>query len=172
VYLHGLGYATIRSGVILSVATAAYLLIQPLAGMLADRYDTRITVIAGLLLAAASITATTFASGPILIGLVIAAGIGVGAVWTNGDALVSASAPPDKLGASIGAAQSFKEFGDMVGPLAVGVVTQFYGVRAGFVVCGVGAGLLVFVLTRSASLSHGSRNPGVVEPKKVTESLK
>jgi MFS transporter, ACDE family, multidrug resistance protein len=41
-----------------------------------------------------------------------------------------------QLGASIGAAQSFKEFGDMVGPLLVGAITQWFGVRTGFVSCG------------------------------------
>ena len=83
--------------------------------------------------------------------IVIAAGIGIGTVWTNSDALVSASASPSQLGASIGAAQSFKEFGDMVGPLLVGAMTQFYGVRAGFVSCGAVALVLLGVLVRKGS---------------------
>lgn len=161
VYLNGLGYSAVRSGVVLSVATAAYLLIQPLAGIFADRYDIRLTVIVGLLLAATAITATTFVSGPLLIGVAVAAGIGVGTVWTNGDALISASVVPARLGASIGAAQSFKEFGDMVGPLAVGALTQYYGVRAGFVACGVGAGLLVLVLARSGRFGRATSIPTV-----------
>jgi MFS family permease len=151
VYLHGIGYSTTGSGTVVSIATAAYLLIQPVAGLAADRYDTRMTVLVGLSVAAASIIATTFASGSTLIAIVIAAGVGIGTVWTNSDALVGAMAASNRLGASIGAAQSFKEFGDMVGPLAVGALTQLYGIRIGFVSCGVIAILLLipFALSRA-----------------------
>ena len=153
VYVHGLGYSATRSGTVVSMATAAYLLIQPVAGTLADHYAMRTTVLVGLLVAAVSIMAITFASGWILIVIVIAAGMGIGTVWTNSDALVGASASPSQLGASIGAAQSFKEFGDMVGPLLVGGLTQFFGVRVGFVSCGAVAVVLLVVLARSPAFS-------------------
>ena len=149
VYVHGLGYSATRSGTVVSIATAAYLLIQPVAGALADRYAMRTTVLLGLLVAALCIMAITFASGWVLIGMVIAAGMGIGTVWTNSDALVGASASPSELGASIGAAQSFKEFGDMVGPVLVGGLTQFFGVRVGFVTCGAVALVLLVILARS-----------------------
>jgi MFS family permease len=152
VYLHGLGYSAAESGVVVSIATAAYLLIQPIAGTLADRYDTRVTVLIGLAVAALAISLTTFASGWILVAIVIAAGVGVGTVWTNSDALVGASASANRLGASIGAAQSFKEFGDMVGPLLVGFLTQMFGIRTGFVTCGAVAFVLVIPLARSQAL--------------------
>ncbi len=157
VYLHGLGYSASKSGAVLSTATAAYLLIQPVAGALADRVDTRMTVIVGLLVAALSIIAATFASGWLLIAIVICAGIGIGTVWTNSDALVSASATAAKLGASIGAAQSFKEFGDMIGPLFVGALTQFFGVRVGFVTCGVAALMFVVFLSRAKEFRAASQ---------------
>jgi MFS family permease len=149
VYVHGLGYSATRSGTVVSIATAAYLLIQPVAGALADRYDMRTTVLLGLLVAALCIMAITFASGWVLIGMVIAAGMGIGTVWTNSDALVGASASTSELGTSIGAAQSFKEFGDMVGPVLVGGLTQFFGVRVGFVTCGAVAVVLLVILARS-----------------------
>lgn len=157
VYLHGLGYSIAESGTVLSIATAAYLLVQPLAGVAADRYDVRTTVLAGLLLAAASIIAATFATGWILVAIVVFAGIGIGTVWTNSDALVGASATAAKLGASIGAAQSFKEFGDMIGPLLVGALTQFFGVRVGFVTCGILACTLLLPLSRTERLTAGGR---------------
>jgi len=40
----------------------------------------------------------------------------------------------------------------MVGPLAVGALTQLYGIRTGFVSCGVVAILLLIPLTRSQAL--------------------
>ena len=152
VYVHGLGYSSFQSGVLVSFATAAYLIIQPIAGHAADRLDIRKTVFFGLLVAALAVTAITFTSGPLLIAIVIAAGLGVGTVWTNSDTLVSRIAEPNQLGASIGAAQSFKEFGDMVGPLLIGLLTQFFGVRVGFVSCGVLALILLMVLTKSGTL--------------------
>jgi MFS transporter, ACDE family, multidrug resistance protein len=160
VYLHGLGYSVLESGIVLSIATAAYLLIQPIAGVLADRIDIRMTVIVGLGLAALMIIGMTFTSGAVLMVVVILAGIGIGTVWTNSDALVGALAEMTKLGSSVGAAQSFKEFGDMVGPLVVGALTQFYGVRVGFVACGSIGLLLVATLTRSRALRQTSRRSG------------
>lgn len=151
VYLHSIGYTPLQSGWVVSVATASYLLVQPLAGYLADKIEIRITVLGGLLLAALAVIVTTFATGAVLIAVVITAGIGIGTVWTNSDALVSNLAEKNQLGASIGAAQSFKEFGDMVGPLLIGLLTQLYGVHTGFVACGSRALLFLLLLARSRS---------------------
>ena len=148
VYLHGIGYTSLQSGWVVSVATLSYLLVQPFAGHLADRIDIRLTVAVGLTLAALAIIAVTFTTGIALVAVAIAAGFGVGTVWTNSDALVGALVDPRKLGASMGAAQSFKEFGDMVGPLLVGALTQAFGVRIGFVTCGTLALILLVLLAR------------------------
>ncbi len=153
VYLHGLGYSASGSGLVVSAATMSYLLVQPLAGHLADRMNVRITVLLGLGLASVAILAITFTSGIQLWAVSILAGIGIGTVWTNSDVLVGQIADPRQLGASMGVAQSFKEFGDMVGPLLVGVLTQFFGIRAGFVTCGAVALVLLAVLARFHSLS-------------------
>ena len=158
VYLHTLGYTPLNSGFVVGMATGAYLLIQPLAGHLADRIEIRRTVLAGLLLAALAIGAITFATGGALIALVIAAGIGVGTVWTNCDTLVSTLAKQNQLGASMGAAQSFKEFGDMIGPVLVGLLTQLYGVRTGFITCGALALVALLLLARKGSITGGRRD--------------
>lgn len=149
VYLHSIGYSALQSGALVSVATASYLIVQPFAGRLADRMNIRTTVLAGLLVAALGISAVTFATGLPLALIVVLAGLGVGTVWTNSDALVSSLVDQRRLGASMGAAQSFKEFGDMVGPLLIGLLTQFYGVRVGFVTCGVLALLFLMLLLKS-----------------------
>jgi len=151
-YLHSIGYSTVESGSLLGIATASYLFVQPIVGYLADRLEIRMTVIVGLLLAAFATIMTTFTSGVALVAVVIVAGIGVGAVWTNCDTLVSVLASQQRLGASMGAAQSFKELGDMVGPLIVGALTQFFGVRFGFVSCGILALVLLVLLVKSRAL--------------------
>ncbi len=152
VYLHSIGYSPLQSGSAVSASTLSYLLVQPLAGYLADRISTSVTVIVGLTLAALAIILTTFTTGMLLLAVIMAAGLGVGTVWTNCDALVGALAEKNKLGASMGAAQSFKEFGDMVGPLLVGLITQIYGVRIGFVSCGVLAVICLLLVVRSGAL--------------------
>src|SRR6266404_4820216 len=136
VYLHGIGYTALESGTAVSAATLSYLLVQPFAGHLADKVASRMSVMTGLTLAALAIIAVTFTSGILLLIVIVVAGVGIGTVWTNSDALVSELAVPNQLGASMGAAQSFKELGDMIGPVAIGVLTQFCGVRIGFVACG------------------------------------
>ncbi len=125
------------------------MLIQPLAGYLADKVQIRTTVLIGLLIAALAIGAVTFTSGAVPFVNTVLAGVGVGTVWTNTDTLVSSLAEQNKLGAGMGAAQSFKEFGDMVGPLLVGVLTQLFGVRVDFVACSALALLCLAVLARS-----------------------
>jgi MFS family permease len=152
VYLYAIGYTPLQSGTLVSIATVSYLLVQPVAGWLADRVAVRLTVVVGLLVAAAGIIVVTFTSGIPLMVTVVLAGMGIGTVWTNSDTLVSTLAEDDQLGASIGAAQSFKEFGDMIGPLLIGALTQFFGVRIGFVTCGVLALLLLIALVRSRTL--------------------
>jgi MFS transporter, ACDE family, multidrug resistance protein len=46
-YLHSIGYTAVQSGGLLSVATVSYLVVQPLAGHLADRFEIRMTVLVG-----------------------------------------------------------------------------------------------------------------------------
>jgi DHA1 family tetracycline resistance protein-like MFS transporter len=154
VYLHGIGFTPMLSGVIVSAATGSYLVVQPFAGHLGDRLGMRVTVIGGLVLAATCVLLLTFTSSAALLAiLAVVAGLGVGTVWTNTDALVSTLARERKMGASIGAAQSFKELGDMVGPLAIGAITQVAGVRVGFVSCGAAALCVLAIVGRSRALS-------------------
>lgn len=154
VYLYSIGYTPLQSGILVTVATASYLLVQPLAGYLADKVSIRKTVLAGLLMAALAISVVAFTSGILLILVIIIAGVGVGTVWTNADTLISTMVDQRALGASMGAAQSFKEFGDMAGPLLVGLLTQFFGVQVGFVTCGTVALLLLIFLARSAGFEN------------------
>jgi MFS family permease len=130
----------------------SYLLIQPLAGYLADKTDLTMTIRVGLILSAISIIAAPFVKDVLLILDAIIAGIGVGIVWTNTDTLVSKLAEEGKLGATMGAAGSFKELGDMVGPILIGVLSQALGLTWGFVICGI-LGFLSIALLQSKKFS-------------------
>jgi len=160
VQIHALGYGPVQSGVLLTVVAASYLLIQPLVGYLADKVNAAPTIRLGLLAAGISIILVPFVNGAALVIVSIIAGIGVGTVWTNTDTLVSGLAKEGKMGATMGAAGSFKELGDMVGPLLIGVVSQAFGLPVGFVACGVLGLLSLLLIRRTTSTPPPNRATG------------
>lgn len=130
-------YGPALTGALLAASAASYLLVQPVAGLLADALSPARTIVVGLLIAGVSVVAIPWVVGPapLLVASVVA-GLGIGTVWTNTDALVSRLAKEGRLGATLGAAGAFKDLGDALGPLLIGVVAQAYGLAVGFVVCG------------------------------------
>lgn len=146
VLVYALHYGALKTGLLLSLVALSYLLTQPIAGYFADKTNTTTTIRIGLILSAISIIAAPFLKDiPLVIDAIIA-GIGVGIVWTNTDTLISELAQKGRLGATMGAAGSFKEFGDMIGPILIGVLSQFLGLTYGFVICGVFGILSVFLI--------------------------
>jgi MFS transporter, ACDE family, multidrug resistance protein len=129
VYVNSLGYNQLKNGLILAAGTASYLLVQPVAGYLADRFDPTRVVLVGLALSVLSLLIIPFRAGVVLVCAVVTGGIGVGTVWTNTDAVVSNLAEEGRLAATLGAAGSFKELGDMLGPLLIGIVSQLWGLK-------------------------------------------
>lgn len=158
VQVHAGHYSALYTSGLLSAVAASYLLIQPVAGLIADRLNPTITIRAGLLLAGLSIVAIPFVSGLPLFLIALLAGMGVGTVWTNTDTLISTVAKEGKLGATMGAAGSFKELGDMAGPLLIGLLAQALGLPAGFVICGA-LGLLTLPFISAAALARARLTP-------------
>jgi MFS family permease len=158
--------------VLLTAVSASYLLIQPLAGATADRIDPAVTIRLGLLLAGACIILTPFVTGWLLFVVAIAAGIGVGTVWTNTDALVSQQAQAGHLGATMGAAGTFKEIGDMLGPLLIGVVSQAFGLTVGFVASGVLGLLALGLIVRRRQPGEGEARAANREDREEREGGK
>jgi MFS family permease len=141
VYVHALGYDQLSNGLIVASATTSYLLVQPLAGILADRWNASGVMLAGLGLSSLGVLLVPFTTGISLVAACVAGGLGVGIVWTNSDARVSQLAKQGRTASALGLAGSFKELGDMLGPLLIGGLTQAFGLRVAFVACG-GLGLL------------------------------
>lgn len=146
VRIHNLGYDAFHTGLIVSVTTISYLLIQPVAGWLADKYNPIIILRLGMLLSIIAAASVPFLTGTLLIITCIVAGIGIGVVWTNSDAMISSLAKENEMGATMGAAGSFKELGDMIGPLLMGVISQSLSLQWGFVICAI-IGFLVLLIT-------------------------
>ncbi|MEJ7675577.1 MAG: MFS transporter [Chitinophagaceae bacterium] len=59
--------------------------------------------------------------------------------------MVSNLAKQNEMGATMGAAGSFKELGDMIGPLMMGAISQALGLKYGFVICAVLGGIALLV---------------------------
>lgn len=137
VRVHELRYGTAGTTLLLTLTALSYLVVQPIAGRLADAMDVAVTIRVGLALSGLAIVAVPFATGWLLGAVCVLAGLGVGTVWTNTDALVSGLARAGRLGTTMGVAGSFKELGDMLGPALIGALSQALGLRAGFVICGV-----------------------------------
>lgn len=135
--IYALNYSPLATGFLLSLVALSYLLIQPVAGFLADKIHVVTTIRIGLILSAISIMLIPFVNNIPLIFTAIMSGIGIGIVWTNTDTQVSRLAETGKLGATMGAAGSFKEFGDMIGPIFIGILSQIFGITVGFLVCGI-----------------------------------
>jgi len=149
VYVNSLGYDQLKNGFIVAASTASYLLIQPLAGLLADRFGPTQVTYAGLGVSAIAIVLVPFTTGALLLSVAILGGLGVGTVWTNTDTAVSNLAKEGRLAATLGAAGSFKELGDMLGPLTIGFVSQLLGLKVGFVACGaLGLGAIALLAFR------------------------
>lgn len=146
VRIHALGYDAFHTGLIVSVTTISYLLIQPVAGWLADKFTPVITLRTGMLISCLTTAAIPFVSHTLLIVVCILAGIGIGTVWTNSDAQVSRLSKENAMGATMGVAGSFKEFGDMVGPLLMGAISQALGLQWGFVICAM-LGFIALLIT-------------------------
>ncbi len=146
VRIHDLGYNPFNTGLILSVTTISYLLVQPVAGWLADKFNAVLILRSGMLLSCISTALIPFVSGIFLIIVCIMAGIGIGVVWTNSDAMVSNLSDEKQMGATMGVAGSFKELGDMIGPLMMGAISQALGLQWGFVICAV-LGFVALLIT-------------------------
>lgn len=155
VRVHSLGYSPLISGLILSVLTASYLLVQPLAGAIADRSNPGVTIQIGLLLSGISIITAPFVRDIPLFIVSMLAGAGIGTVWTNTDAMISTLADSSSLGATMGAAGTFKELGDMLGPILVGLISQALGLDAGFVICGALGLLMLPMISRNRQRTIG-----------------
>ena len=118
----GIGLGPLATGAIVSVLAATTALVQPRIGKARDdgRIGDRAGMAGGLVVTAAGCAAVLL---PGITGVVAAAllvGLGVGVITPIGFAHLAATAPADRLGQTMGAAEVGREMGDACGPLLVG----------------------------------------------------
>ncbi|MFD4511369.1 MFS transporter [Streptomyces sp. NPDC058457] len=149
------GLGTVATGAAVSVLAACAAVVQPRAGRGLDegRLTTRSGLGAGLLLTAAGLGCAML---PGLTGILTAAaliGAGTGLITPLGFAALAASAPAERLGQTMGAAELGRELGDAGGPLLVAAVATATTLTHGYAALAVliAAGPVVGLVRRRLS---------------------
>ena len=148
VYAGRLGLSGFEQGMVLGATGLATLVVSVPAGALSDRFGARrITLAAGLLMAAATAAQALAGSFPALLAARLAFGAGYGMVWTAGLCWLAgamAGGPP-ALGGSVASAG----IGGVAGPAVSGALAQSLGLAvpllataAGFAVITAGLAVL------------------------------
>lgn len=153
------------TGALVSLLAATTVVVQPWAGRAHDSNRLPTSGPAAALMAAAAGFAVA-AAWPTPAGLAIAAlavGAGVAVATPVGFARLAASAPPGRLGRTMGAGEVGRELGDAGGPMLVGAFSSF-GLGVGLVALAAALaaiGGLTLPATRNARQSD-------LDPRKVT----
>jgi MFS family permease len=137
VYAGRLGLSGFEQGMVLGATGLATLVVSVPAGALSDRFGARrITLAAGLLMAAATAAQALAGSFPALLAARLAFGAGYGMVWTAGLCWLAGAAVggPNALGGSVASAG----VGGVPGPAASGALAQSLGLAVPLLVTAVG----------------------------------
>jgi MFS family permease len=130
------------TGLILGLQAVVYVLAQFYCGKAADKYGSRKPMMIGsVLLTAALLMITLFPSTPVWLAAVVLSGIGVSALWVVSNSYLAYAAPAAIMGTVMGLSGTFKEVGDGGGPILVGFLTDWGGLKTAFLLCIVFTGL-------------------------------
>jgi MFS family permease len=144
VYAHRLGLSGFQQGMVLGATGLAALAVSMPAGTLSDRFGARrITLAAGLLMAAATLAQALAGSFPALLAARLAFGAGYAMLWTAGLCwLAEAAGGPQAMGGSVASAG----VGGVAGPAASGALTQHLGLAVPLLAGAAGFAVLTAVL--------------------------
>jgi MFS family permease len=132
--VHDLGAIALWSGAVITASQLGQAAVAPVWGRLADRVGRKPMLIRAMLGASVTLMLTGFAPNIAALFLLrMATGLLAGTGGAT-NALVATSAPPDRVGHSLGVVQSANYVGGIVGPGIGGVVVATFGIRAGFFV--------------------------------------
>ena len=136
VYAHQLDLSGLQQGLVLGATGLATLAVAMPAGTLSDRFGARrITLAAGLLMAASTFGQALAGSFPALLAARLTFGAGYGVLWTAGLCWLAAAADgPRALGGSVASAG----VGGVAGPAVSGALTQHLGLAVPLLAAGAG----------------------------------
>jgi MFS family permease len=161
VYARRLGLSGFEQGMVLGATGLATLVVSVPAGALSDRFGARrLTLAAGLLMAAATAAQALAGSFPALLAARLAFGAGYGMVWTAGLCWLAGAAVggPNALGGSVASAG----VGGVAGPAASGALAQSLGLAVPLLVTAVGFAVI------TAGLAVLRVPPGPAAPYRAT----
>lgn len=144
------GVSALLSGAMVSLLSACAAFSQPWAGRALDarRVRYRTGAVAGLTSGAIGFLLAGLLGGPAGLTLgAVAIGVGAGVLTPLGFAALAASAPPERLGETMGSAEVGRELGDAGGPILVGAVAAAATLGVG---CVAAAALMAGVAALSA----------------------
>jgi MFS family permease len=158
VYAHRFGLSGFQQGMVLGATGLATLALSVPAGTLSDRFGARrITLAAGLLMAAATLAQALAGSFPALLAARLAFGAGYGVLWTAGLCWLAAGANgPRALGGSVASAG----VGGVAGPAVSGALTEHLGLAVPLLVTGIGFAVI------TAALAALRVPPGPITPRR------
>jgi MFS family permease len=136
-YAHTLHAAKPALGLLSAAYPAGLIPGSLLGGWIASRAGVRRTTLAGLICFGVAVAAFGFATHLVALDALRAAqGLFCGLIWGGGLTWVIAASPPERRGATIGAAIAAATFGTLIGPL-LGTAAVAIGTRPVFCVLGV-----------------------------------
>ncbi len=152
--LESQGINAFQTGIIFAVQVLIIAGTKPFFGKLADRFDKRVQIAAGLIILSCSVAAIPFASSFTLFLLVSATlGLGMSLSTVATSAYVADIAQKEQIGASMGALSSTMDIGHSAGPLVTGIIITAVGYTIGFFV----SFLLAIAVTAAFALSVRDR---------------
>jgi MFS transporter, ACDE family, multidrug resistance protein len=144
ILLSSKGLDPLQAGLVLALNAAVYLAVQPFAGRLSDSFGRKRVITLGLVLCTLCISFIPFLPNPFYIGATCLMAVGIGCVAPLGEAFIGDVSEADALALNLGIAGSYKELGEMTGPLTMGFVGQALGLQWAFLMVGVvGIGSLI-----------------------------
>jgi MFS family permease len=129
------GITAFQTGIIFAVQVLIIAGTKPFFGKLADRYDKRVQIAAGLIIIGCSVAAIPFVSSftPfLLVSATLGLGMSLSTVATS--AYVADIAHKEQIGASMGALSATMDIGHSAGPLVTGIIITAVGYTLGFFV--------------------------------------
>jgi MFS family permease len=144
VYARQFGLSGLQQGLLLGATGLATLAVSVPAGTLSDRFGARrITLAAGLLMAAATLGQALAGSFPALLAARLAFGAGYGVLWTAGLCwLAAAAGGPRALGGSVASAG----VGGVAGPAVSGALTEHLGLAVPLLAAAAGFAVITAAL--------------------------
>lgn len=147
IFLETMDVSATAMGIAFSTQFVTGALMQPIFGRLADRFDRRYMLLAGLAASAVSLAgiglATTY---PVVVLLLILMGVGNAAAWVAAAAVQVVAGREAGMGTVAGLAAAGDGTGILVGGLAGGAFAGWYGPSAAFFFGASALGLGVIVL--------------------------